>query len=148
MSRTNACLRDFVSLHLIPCLLCHHFTLPLSFILGLSVSQLSFWLLSCHTSSLGASSSLFLALCPFHPSCSPLLYPPKAPYGIFSHILDDIWILYIVNTISRVSQSIQAFYQFASLTELHFTLEFNDILLQSADRQIHSCTVFRLCLIR
>lgn len=71
----------------------------------------------------------------------------KAPYGIFSHILDDIWILYIVNTISRVSQSIQAFYQFACLNELHFTLEFSDILLQSADRQIHSCTVFRLCLI-
>lgn len=100
--------------------------------------------------------SHILTLCLFLSLPCPMSFPSilfsvtlssKAPYGIFSHILDDIWILYIVNTISRVSQSIQAFYQFASLTELHFTLEFNDILLQSADRQIHSCTVFQLCLI-
>ncbi|KAI2659036.1 ERC protein 2 [Labeo rohita] len=47
------------------------FTLPLSLFLSLFVIQLSFWLLSCHTSSLLP----LLILCPFHPSCSPLLYP-------------------------------------------------------------------------
>lgn len=125
-----------------------HSTAVLLFSVSLSASSLfgSFPVTYPHSvllplSSLPCVLSIHLVLrYSIHPSS-------KAPYGIFSHILDDIWILYIVNTISRVSQSIQAFYQFASLTELHFALEFNDILIQSADRQIHNCTVFRLCLI-
>ncbi len=67
--------------------------------------------------------SIHLVLCySIHPSS-------KAPYGIF-----PIWILYIVNTISRVLH----------LTEFHFTLEFSDIFFTKRSWQIHSCVVFRI----
>lgn len=111
----------FVSLHLILCLLCQRLTQPLSVILSLCLPALFLAPFLSHILTLCASSSscvLYsrLDLCySLHPSS-------KAPYGIYLHILDGIWMLYTVNTTSRNLQSIQALYQFTNLTKLHFKL--------------------------